>query len=544
MSVVVNLTGQPVQVSVGQRNAPGGAASLLDVNRVVTVAGTRTIKQDASLSVAAGVVTGAVSIRASGSDGLALINSTGTTVATIGAGPGTGTTFAGGVNAAAITSTSASGVTTLQAATQDAVRILGRAGGTASRTLTITTAALGANRTVTFPDASITVAGSASALTSGRVPFVTTGGLLTDSAEVTYSSSALRIGTAAISSPADATTYLQISSSSAVAPSLSVYHLDGGNNTRSFFAAVSATGKTLIANTGSTGINGFTFRIGTTDRLDITSAQAVFSVTGGVTVPNGTAAAPGIRLTSEAHGLYRIGAASVGVSVAGALVLTVGSTASSFASGTTLAVSNTTASTSTTTGALTVAGGVGVAGAVYAGSTISTVGSVIGASIVSGTGRSDLVANDESCWFYRTNGSGLGDFALAGHLIIQPRTTTGSGRSVIVLTGSTTPTERLRIAAGGTVTIGGDPGGTGLLRVNGGINLASGNGLRINNIQVVGAQGAAVADAGAGSGTATNGGWGFTSEAEFNAFITAFNAMKDSYNAALSRLRAHGLIAT
>lgn len=37
----------------------------------------------------------------------------------------------------------------------------------------------------------------------------------------------------------------------------------------------------------------------------------------GVQVPNGTAAAPGIRLTSEAHGLYRVSATSLGFAVAG-----------------------------------------------------------------------------------------------------------------------------------------------------------------------------------------------------------------------------------
>lgn len=43
-------------------------------------------------------------------------------------------------------------------------------------------------RTVTLPDANIVVAGSAAALTATRVPFVTTGGLLTDSANLTYAS--------------------------------------------------------------------------------------------------------------------------------------------------------------------------------------------------------------------------------------------------------------------------------------------------------------------------------------------------------------------
>lgn len=52
-----------------------------------------------------------------------------------------------------------------------------------------------AARTITLPDASITVSGSASALTSGRVPFVTTGGLLTDSAQLTYDGTTLNAGT-------------------------------------------------------------------------------------------------------------------------------------------------------------------------------------------------------------------------------------------------------------------------------------------------------------------------------------------------------------
>jgi hypothetical protein len=49
----------------------------------------------------------------------------------------------------------------------------------------------GTTRVYTLPDASIVVSGSASALTSGRVPFVTTGGLLTDSAALTWSGTSL-----------------------------------------------------------------------------------------------------------------------------------------------------------------------------------------------------------------------------------------------------------------------------------------------------------------------------------------------------------------
>ena len=86
------------------------------------------------------------------------------------------------------------GVSTLQASTQDAMRLLGRAGGTGSFIGTLTPTTLSASRTYTFPDAAIVVAGSASALTSGRIPFVTTGGLLTDSANLTFGSSSTFVG--------------------------------------------------------------------------------------------------------------------------------------------------------------------------------------------------------------------------------------------------------------------------------------------------------------------------------------------------------------
>jgi hypothetical protein len=68
-----------------------------------------------------------------------------------------------------------------------------------SVTLQPVTGALG-TVTASFPAASIVVAGSASALTSGRVPFATTGGLLTDSSSFTYSTSTgLQVGAAGTS---------------------------------------------------------------------------------------------------------------------------------------------------------------------------------------------------------------------------------------------------------------------------------------------------------------------------------------------------------
>lgn len=100
-------------------------------------------------------------IQAATSAGITVQNSTPATVMTIGPGPGTGVAFAGGITSAAITATSASGITTLQASTQDAIALLGRAGGTSSYVGTITPTTLTASRTYTMPDATTTIAGLA-----------------------------------------------------------------------------------------------------------------------------------------------------------------------------------------------------------------------------------------------------------------------------------------------------------------------------------------------------------------------------------------------
>jgi hypothetical protein len=90
-----------------------------------------------------------------------------------------------------ITSTSASGVLTRAAATQDGIELIGRAGGTTSLKVTLTPTTLSASRTITFPDANINfttglpVANGGTGLTSG-----TSGGVLYYSATGTLASSA------------------------------------------------------------------------------------------------------------------------------------------------------------------------------------------------------------------------------------------------------------------------------------------------------------------------------------------------------------------
>ncbi len=88
---------------------------------------------------------------------------------------------------AAQTIHAASGLLVRQAATQDGVALLGRAGGASSRQVQITVPALTATRTFTLLDADVIAAGSAAALTSTRIPVVAGGGLLNDFSSLTYS---------------------------------------------------------------------------------------------------------------------------------------------------------------------------------------------------------------------------------------------------------------------------------------------------------------------------------------------------------------------
>jgi hypothetical protein len=262
-------------------------------------------------------------------------------------------------------------------------------------------------REMTFPDAAIVVAGSASALTSGRVPFVLTSGLLADSSEWTRAASsggyyishiptADGTGTAYSSydqlnsNPTGDNTgtiqgsYMEARSTAGNAANYSsttwgitgflgvAQHYGSGTAASVIgggFGPVARPGcgvvaklaglKTLIQNLHTTqavtlgigvdiatpsnaGGNYVTYKaisiaataVGTTNCIGIdigamtgTGAYAIRTSTGAVlfgdqvTAPNGTAAAPGLRLTTEASGLYRNSATSLGISIAGVAAL-------------------------------------------------------------------------------------------------------------------------------------------------------------------------------------------------------------------------------
>lgn len=414
--------------------------------------------------------------------GQILTSSTGTALAW----SGTGFTYASDTLALI----GSGGITSRQAATQDAVRLLGRAGGTTSLLASITSAALTASRTATLPDADITFAGINLAQTWSA----------------TQSFAAISASGQITSTVATGTAPLVIASTTVVA-NLNASALGGAT-----FAAPGAIGG------------------GTPAAISCTTLSA----TGTVTVPNGTATAPGIRTTTYAHGMHSIDATSAGIDVAGALVLTVGATASSFASGTTVSVLKATPSSSGSTGSLIVSGGIAANAASYFLSIASgyamqvvntNTGTAPGLFVTAGrtTDYALLVSNAaDTANLLTVNGSGV---------VSVPTATDASaiGTAAFVDTGGAS------IAR--SAWIGGTAGDY--------INIANSTGeLRVNGTRVLGAQGAAVADAGAASGTATSGGYGFVDAAEFNAAIAAINAIKDQMNAHLARARAHGYIAT
>ena len=190
-------------------------------------------------------------------------------------------------------------------------------------TLTITKTGTTA-RTATFPDAAITVAGSASALTSGRVPYATTGGLLTDEAGFEYNSTSNVLSCGAINLSAGSGLLLDATGATT---GYKLFRVTNDGGSCRFGIDSSAGGQIAVGSSAYSMVIGTntatSLQLATNNnvRLTIDSAGAV-TCTGTVTVPSGTAAAPGIRLTSEAHGLYRASATSLGFAVAGTAMAT------------------------------------------------------------------------------------------------------------------------------------------------------------------------------------------------------------------------------
>ena len=511
------------------------------------------------------------------SAGLHIGNSAHQDVAMFGAGGSQGTTLYGQLNCLAIDSTSASGVLTRAAATQDAVRLLGRAGGTSSRTLTLTTAALGADRTATFPDAVITVAGqnidnafSTAQTFAGSVPSTPTSG------QVLIGGGAVKAGGAISCSLATGTAITLGSgsgASSTIASSLGnlIRHQRYGYSTaytavqigdasrgvgfgidpntiaggqfrgdnRDFFMrrgsafgcpnagdtdwewalgisggsgvagqpvvkidtvgmAIGAGSGTILASERLRVAGGTMGTPGATDVL--VAAGAISCGAGGtfagtVIVPNGTAAAPGIRLTSEASGLYYNASGSLGVSVKGVATARFRSP-----------------STSQWGGWLMLENPAADQPSWFSGN-LDTSFIVIGGTSVSGInsgGQARLYGSTHATkpnYVEFTRGTTVSAYFNGSGILTLNNTTDASAIGTAAMVGLGGASIAKSLWVGGTA--------------GNYINIANATGeLRVNGTKVLGAQGAAVADAtGAGDVVA-------------------------QLNALLARCRAHGLIAT
>ncbi len=246
--------------------------------------------------------------------------------------------------------------------------------------------------------ASVTVSG----LTSGRVTYATTAGLLTDSANLTF---------------------------------------DGTN------FAHGGTG-TFATGTGAVSLNGDVAAAGTiavygATQPSIATTAMWFRVGGGVPRPVWVVSTGGVDekvweviASTTAFSFRTINDALNSVSTWLSATRS-GNTVSLVTSSVPWTFSNTTASTSSTTGALVVTGGVGVGGAVYGGTTINVVSGAPRFGIQNNTGTADdwgIYSESDHRLGFRNNTSGYGEILTLTRLgtvkavynVASTNTTTGS----------------------------------------------------------------------------------------------------------------------
>jgi hypothetical protein len=302
-------------------SAVQGKASLTNVGRLTRVTAAGTIGEALVAEDGAGNVTGLLSAAASSSAGGSLKSNNGTTCISWGAGGGANASTAdglavGGALTVAASATITGTLTAIAAATQDAVRLQGRAGGTGSWVASFTPTTLTASRTITIPDLTGTLAltGAAQAVSFGALSSTA----LTSTGGVAVGGALSGATTGAFSSTVT-TGRLTAAGTDATTVPASQVTLGGG--------VVRAAGNIVAGGALICGLN-----------ETITWASGFGRIAG----PTGLS----LRAT---------GANAIDLQTNGTNRLTVAATGE-------VAVISTTASTSTTTGALTVAGGVGIAG--------------------------------------------------------------------------------------------------------------------------------------------------------------------------------------
>ncbi len=216
----------------------------------------------------------------------------------------------------------AAGILVRQAAAQDAIALVGRAGGTSSFGLTLQPSTLTASRTATFPDASITVAGTNIAQTFNAQQTISATGAALSLINTTTNSNGLTLSIyndrasnsyalqAWVAGSALGTPYGSIVADSAVIYSPRPINImsDGANS--------------IVISTGSSGVNqlkldssGVLSLNTTTDATSTTAASVVLS--GGLGVAKGLIVGGNSKFTTTGNTTLTVSTSAVGPAVVG-----------------------------------------------------------------------------------------------------------------------------------------------------------------------------------------------------------------------------------
>jgi filamentous hemagglutinin len=276
------------------------------------------------------------------------------------------------------------GIIALAAATQDAVKLQGRAGGTSSYIGTLTPTTLGASRTYTLPDKDGTVAMTSDiaspSLTATYLGFGSGSNLLTGSTKITWddTNASFKINGTGGTLPAQPTGNAGIqvgtgSGNAAVTRILADVFMGTGGG-YAVFAGRAARGTVgspsalqlgdEITNLSAWGYGATGYSAAARGYVSIFAAENWTDAAQGTRIGLFTTM-PGGVVTSEKIRIWGDG----GLQLGGSFAVSPGVGA--------LLVTSSIASTNTTTGAAIISGGVGVAGSIYVGSDVSVAGTLI-----------------------------------------------------------------------------------------------------------------------------------------------------------------------
>jgi hypothetical protein len=378
------------------------------------------------------------------------------------------------------------GQTFRAASTQDAIIILPRAGGTLSRTLSLTTQALSGNVTLTLPNITGTVALTSDipsltgyaqlsgatftgniAINNGTSTALTTTG--TTAALFNTGATTLNIGGAA--------TALSLGAATGTTTVNNDLAVNGGDITTTSTTATLFNSTTTTLNIGGaatainissavagaasiiTGVAGQTFTIKSADGTAVTTTGGALTlstgqgyggsaaISGNLTLTTGTTAGTsGSIIIDPTSAGTASGSISIGATNASAI--TVGRTATTLTIPSITAITNTTASSATTNGALVVSGGLGVAGKANFGGGVDfgaiSIAST-GTGTIGSTGSIALVANGGTTSDYSSLSS-TGN----GKVI---RVYGGTAGTILIGSSSATYTGDVTIDAGGGANV-------------------------------------------------------------------------------------------